>query len=103
MLIMLFILLNKIKIQELQIIQNCKLKFEMKNKKDGMDFFFCFRRETSYHKTPINVCRNIVLSESNEIRGFLPNVSVFIRKESILRYFFFNFIGSGRWRYILQF
>ncbi|CAF1032501.1 unnamed protein product [Adineta ricciae] len=30
-------------------------------------------RETSYRRTPMNVCRHIVLSESNEIRGFLPN------------------------------
>ncbi|CAF3355598.1 unnamed protein product [Rotaria sp. Silwood1] len=30
-------------------------------------------RETCYRRTPINVCRHIILSESNEIRGFLPN------------------------------
>ncbi|CAF1213181.1 unnamed protein product [Adineta steineri] len=30
-------------------------------------------RKTEYRKTPINVCRHIVLSESNEIRGFLTN------------------------------
>ncbi|UJR25005.1 hypothetical protein I4U23_006366 [Adineta vaga] len=30
-------------------------------------------RETSYRKTPMNICRHIVLSESTEIRGFLPN------------------------------
>ncbi|CAF1066332.1 unnamed protein product [Adineta steineri] len=29
--------------------------------------------KTEYRKTPINVCRHIVLSESNEIRGFLTN------------------------------
>ena len=33
------------------------------------------RRENGYRRTPVNVCRHIVLSESNEIRGFLPNVS----------------------------
>ncbi|CAF1625105.1 unnamed protein product, partial [Didymodactylos carnosus] len=30
------------------------------------------KRETNYRKTPVNICRHIVLSESNEIRGFLP-------------------------------
>ncbi|CAF2321368.1 unnamed protein product [Rotaria sp. Silwood2] len=30
-------------------------------------------RETCYRRTPVNVCRHIILSESNEIRGFLPN------------------------------
>jgi hypothetical protein len=75
MLIKLFELLNKIKIQELQIILKCKLKFEIKHKKKKINRFV-FRRETNYRKTPINVCRHIILSESNEIRGFLPNVSI---------------------------
>lgn len=37
--------------------------------------FVSFRRKTSYRKTPMNVCRHIILSESNQIRGFLPSVS----------------------------
>lgn len=46
---------------------------EIRWKKKQKSSFF-FRRENGYRKTPINICRHIVLSESNEIRGFLPNV-----------------------------
>lgn len=61
-----------------------------------------FRRENGYRRTPVNVCRHIVLSESNEIRGFLPNVS---RRRNV-HSFDENILlsaGFGKWSNVLQF
>ena len=59
-----------------------------------------FRRETAYRKTPVNICRHIVLSESNEIRGFLPNVRRWTAKMLDLDVVS---LGSGEWPNLLQF